>query len=330
MTCIRNLFYEIGIFPSFKIDCPVISVGNLTVGGTGKTPTVISIVKWFTENNIKVCVISRGYARESRGCVVVSDGIGTISPVKKAGDEAVLIARKLPGVPVIVDKNRVRAAKIALQKFSPDVIILDDGFQHRRIQRDLDIVTINREKLFGNNFLLPAGPLREPLFNLNRADIIWINGNNDNETLPKLPIQIKSKPVITATYTPLKLIDVNGDVSEPDLKSVPVTAFSGLGNPDSFKQTLESLGAVIELFIKFKDHHFYTEKDISLIENTFKNGSSKHILTTEKDWIKLPLPQTYAKYWKYLSIEINPINSNDLQKINKLLSLKCLKIEQTA
>ncbi|MBN2413295.1 tetraacyldisaccharide 4'-kinase [candidate division KSB1 bacterium] len=315
ITVIRNLLFDTGILPTVKIDCPVISVGNITVGGTGKTPTVITIAEWLLEKGFKVSIISRGYARESKDCVIVSDGKGRISPVKEGGDEPVLLAKKLPGVAVLVDRNRVRAAQLALRKFSPDVIILDDGFQHRRIYRDLDIVTINKEKLFGNNFLLPAGPLREFRFNLQRTNIVWMNGNTGIETIPRLPKQIKSKPFIYAKYTPVKLTDVNGNKSKPELQSVPVVAFSGLGNPDSFKQTLHDLGARIKAFIKFKDHHFYTEKDILGIEETFKNSSAKYILTTEKDWVKLPLNFSISAQWKYLSIKIEPLNRNDLQKI---------------
>jgi len=315
VTSVRNLLYQTGILPTVKIDCPVISVGNLTVGGTGKTPTVITIARWLTQKNFNVTIISRGYGRASKDGVIVSDGKGKIVPVKEGGDEPVLIAKKLTGVPVLVDQNRVRAAQTALQKFSPDVIILDDGFQHRRLHRDLDIVTINKEKLFGNNFLLPAGPLRESTSHLKRAGMIWMNSNTGFESMTRLPKSLKSKPFIRAMYTPVKLIDLNGTESDIDLRSVPVVAFSGLGNPDSFKQTLENLGARVEVFLKFKDHHFYSAKDIASIEKAFKSVTAKYIITTEKDGVKLPLKLSLAKYWKYLCIDIKPVNVHDMQKI---------------
>ena len=171
----RNFCYEKKIFKTHKVDCPVISVGNITVGGTGKTPTVAYLAKWFLAKGKKVAVLSRGYARASKGTVVVATYKGIVSNVKSAGDEAFMLSQQLKGVPIVVDENRVRGAEKLVRQFAPDIILLDDGFQHRRLFRDVDILSINAGFGLGNGFVLPAGPLREFAFNMKRGDLYWVN-----------------------------------------------------------------------------------------------------------------------------------------------------------
>ena len=172
----RNHRYDSGAAEVFRLDRPVISIGNIVVGGTGKTPTVLYLVRWLQHQGQKVCVLSRGYRRRSRGMVVVSDGERIRAGVEEAGDEPMLLAQQLPGAIVVVDSDRVRAGRHALQHFRPDLFIIDDGFQHRRLHRDLDIVTFKEEGDLGNGWMLPAGPLREPLKALGRAGLLWFNG----------------------------------------------------------------------------------------------------------------------------------------------------------
>ncbi|HPG38665.1 MAG TPA: tetraacyldisaccharide 4'-kinase [bacterium] len=323
---IRNLGYDAGVLPSFKVDCPVISVGNIVVGGTGKTPTVITLAQWFTAKQIRICIISRGYGRKSTGNVVVADGQKILAHVNESGDEALLLAKALPGVPVIVNKDRVQAARHALTHFQPHLILLDDGYQHRRLRRDVDIVAINSTKLFGNGFVLPAGPLREPLFNLKRADIVWINSNNEDDPQPELPRIVRNKPVVHALYMPTTLGNALGKLDLNVLRHNPVIAFSGLGNPVGFKNTLTSLGAEIKHFITFQDHHFYTDNDIQKLTTLSSNNNTRFV-TTEKDWVKLPEEITHNPNWFYLAMHIKPVNPYDLDVIAG--KINCLKIEQS-
>lgn len=324
---IRNLGYDAGLLRSYKVDCPVISVGNITVGGTGKTPTVITLAQWFTAKKVKVCIISRGYGRNSTGNVVVADSEKILVNVHESGDEAQLIAKSLPGVPVIVNEDRVQAARYAITHFQPHLIILDDGLQHRRLRRDLDIVTINSAKRFGNGFVLPVGPLREPRFNLKRADIIWINSNHENDPLPSLPRVIKNKPLIHALYTPVALENGLTRMETTALENTTIVAFSALGNPDSFKKTLESLGTYIKIMVTFKDHHFYLDKDIQWLLKMSHLEDIKFLITTEKDWVKLPVEITKIPNWFCLAMQIKPRRPQDMEFIAG--KINCLKIEQS-
>ncbi len=172
----RNRRYDTGQAAASRLPSPVISVGNLVVGGTGKTPTVVFLARWLQERGKKVCVISRGYRRKSKGLVLVADGERICSTAELSGDEPILLAQELPGAVVVVDADRVEAGRYAIQRFKPDLILLDDGFQHRRLHRDLDIVTFKGVQDLGNGWLLPAGPLREPAASLDRADLFWFNG----------------------------------------------------------------------------------------------------------------------------------------------------------
>ncbi len=309
IVLLRHFFYQSGIFHSFKVRCTVISVGNMTVGGTGKTPVVLFLAHFFSDK--KVCILSRGYKRQSRGTVIVSDGHKLLAGIRQAGDEPFMLARRLGTVPVVVDSDRVRGARLAVKRFKPDIIILDDGFQHRRLSRDIDIVTIAAPRPFGNGFLLPAGPLREPLRLLNRADVLWINSFYDNYD------EFKSqRPFMTikAGYKPVEVKNKHKGIVK-DLRNKSAIGFCALGNPNGFKKTLESLGVTLKDFIVFRDHHVYTPGDIVDIESRKQTCMADMVLTTEKDWVKLPLPDINND-WYYLKIDL---------KVEKLAILKELR-----
>ena len=178
---IRNLFFDIGIFKTRKVNVPVISIGNITAGGTGKTPIVEYLTQYFLEQNHKVAVISRGYKRKTKGTVVVSDGKLLIYNASECGDEPLQIASKFPEAIIIVDENRYRAAKLAEEKFKCDIILMDDGFQHRNLHRDFDVVVIDVTKPPNKEGLLPSGFKREPLSSLKRADAIIFSRWNDSK-----------------------------------------------------------------------------------------------------------------------------------------------------
>lgn len=305
---VRNFFYDHGLFKSYAVDSYVISVGNITVGGTGKTPTVQYLAKYFESQHYKVAIISRGYKRKSTGTLVVSDGEHILADVQKSGDEPLLLAKTCPGVIVIVDSDRVAAARLAVEKFQPNVILLDDAFQHRRIHRDFDLVTMRRQSPFGNGFCLPAGPLREPKTGLSRAHVILLNGSEISHSLLAIPSQA---PVFAAEYAATRLQNKMGQNLPLDLRDKKVVAFCGLANPESFRKTLQQLGVNFSGFVAYKDHYAYQGDDITNIYNMFQTSSADLIITTAKDWVKLPL-DLLDEHWYSLHIDIKPINEHKL------------------
>ena len=316
----RNFFYDHDLFKVTKVDCPVISVGNITVGGTGKTPTVAFLAYWFHSRGKKVCIISRGYGRRTTGTFVVSDGEKVYGSATQAGDEPFLLAHKLKGIPIVVDEDRVRGAQKAKAMFRPDLLILDDAFQHRRLYRDVDIVTLNgASPFFGNGFVLPAGPLREFKGNLQRADLFWINSSDNQIDTGSLP----PKPVVRASYMPVKIIDALGQEHDPQLRDKSVVAFCGLGTPENFRRTLKRLRAKISAFVVFEDHHKYTQKNINNLKQLFIQTKADVILTTEKDWVKISQIVNKETIWQYLVVDIQPNDINEMAAIfSELLLVK--------
>lgn len=287
---IRNLLFEIGIFKITKVSVPVISVGNITLGGNGKTPTVESIISILLKKKIKVAVISRGYKRKTSGLKIVSDGNTILCSREEAGDEAIQVSNKFPSVIVIVDEKRVRAANYAINNFGVKVIILDDGFQHRWIYRDLNLVIFNESTLKEKRDLIPAGNYREPMKSLSRSDAAVIYSNQNNflnldqyweDILPTKKIHCRlqiDKIENTADKHSLKI---------NNLKRQNVLIFSGIAKPERFNSLLREEGILPDLHYFFPDHHWYTKKDNELIMSKIKNYNIKTVLTTEKDYSRM-------------------------------------------
>jgi tetraacyldisaccharide 4'-kinase len=290
---LRRIFFGLHIFNRKKISCPVISVGNITLGGTGKTPTVIQIAQLLARNNKHPVVISRGYGRrEEADIIVVSDGRSTIVDTQTGGDEPVLIASKLPGLPVVVGKKRYEAALLALQRFNPDVVILDDGFQHVQLKRDLDIVLLDSGNPFGNGKLFPAGILREPLGALRRAHGVLftkIDSTTDIMALKEAVRRNTSAPIFTSQQVPIDLIDYHSNDIKPlsALRGSKVLALSGIARPDSFTRLLTSLGADIVATCTYSDHFNYQKSDLASVFQKAADEKISIIVTTEKDAIRL-------------------------------------------
>lgn len=303
---LRNAFYHLGIFKSRRVACPVISVGNITVGGTGKTPAVQMLVNELLKRGKRPVIISRGYGRKSKGTVVVSDGKTVFASAAEAGDEPLMLAHNCPGTAVIVDADRVRAAELAIERFQPDVIVLDDGFQHRKIARDVDIVAVRRTQPFGNGFCLPAGPLREPLHHLFRAHLVLVTGDDD-APLPNLEKYQLS--IVTAHYEMIDCVSVSGAVLSPDeLVGRRALVFCGLGNPHNFLKTVKNIGVNISCFKTFKDHHIFDERDIAAIKRAADDEQVELILTTEKDWVKLETSWMDAR-WMRVRMALKSVDS---------------------
>jgi len=286
---IRNWCYDANIFHVEQIGIPVISVGNITAGGTGKTPMVEYLIRFYLAQKKKIAVISRGYKRTTRGLQVVSDGNGCRLTAAEAGDEPYQIAKKFPTITVIVDEKRAHGAMVAKNEFGAQIILLDDAFQHRSIARNLDILMIDGLKYPHQTRLLPAGLRREPMVGLRRAHALVVSNSVAETKLPEIVRSYSSAPVFTMKlkckqfryYSDGRFVDV------ADLNKSACIAFAGIGNPDSFTKTIQASGLTLSRFIVFGDHHRYTNGDFNRIHEEMKQTGADIILTTEKDAMRL-------------------------------------------
>jgi tetraacyldisaccharide 4'-kinase len=273
----------------------VVSIGNLTLGGTGKTPLTMWVARWYQQQGWRVAVLSRGYgARPPTRLRVVSSGHGPLVDWQAAGDEPYLLACCLPGVPILIGQDRYRTGRYAYEQFGVHVLILDDGFQHHALQRDLDIVLIDASNPFGSGALLPRGILREPLQALRRADaIVLTRVEMAGETLPALCQQIRrcssQQPIycMATVAEALHRWDTSSAVELAALRQRRVVAFVGIGNPPAFVTTLTQLGAHVVALLVFPDHHPYTPEDWQTIGATVERQHAACLVTTEKDAVRL-------------------------------------------
>jgi tetraacyldisaccharide 4'-kinase len=313
---LRRLLFDRGFFKQHKTAVAVISVGNLTVGGTGKTPMVIMLAQRLQAKGFRPAVLSRGYDSKATSPVnIVSDWERILMNGAEAGDEPVLIARSVKGVPVLTGAERILTAAAAVERLSADVLILDDGFQHRQIARNIDIVLLDSANPFGNGLLFPAGPLREPLNALKRADMLVVTGTYDDVTAP-LPIVLSDgvhAPVFKCYYQPRNLLHGARETAFPPelVKGKKICAFAGIGNPMAFEKTLRSLGANVAVFIPFPDHHRYTEQDVGLIDEKARQCRAEMIVTTEKDKIKLEGFEAFFRDLYTLRVEMEFLSGRD-------------------
>ena len=292
---IRNRLYRRGILKSFDIGAPVISVGNLTTGGTGKTPLVDFIASRLAADGKRVCVLTRGYRRQSSGRVVVSDYDQVRTDVSAAGDEALLLAERLRGrAAVIADANRVGAGRWAIENLQSNVFILDDAFQHQQIRRDLNILTVDATNPWGNGKLLPAGILREPIRELTRADCVVITRADESPLIDQLRPMIRQvsreSHVFTSQMKPSAARSLHeGSPAAESLinHTAPVAAFCGIGNPDSFFSLIARQGHVLSYTRAFADHLSYRQSDIDRFIKDATAHGAKSVITTAKDAVKV-------------------------------------------
>lgn len=292
MIRLRIFCYERGILSKKRIACPVISIGNITTGGTGKTPFTIYLAEQWQKKGKKVGIVSRGYRRKNKAEVVlVSDGVRPLETPKSVGDEPYLIAERLKGVPVVVANDRYQGCRFLMREFKVDLILLDDGFQHIQLHRDQNILLIDATRPFGNGALLPRGPLREPVSEIRRADYVIFTRIDAREELNRLfdAVAAFGRPFIKSRFKASALIDLSNESTHPvsDLKGQSILVFCAIGNPSAFLDQLSRLGAKIKETLFFRDHHFYNEADIVAIKNRSETRGLKRIVTTEKDAVKL-------------------------------------------
>jgi tetraacyldisaccharide 4'-kinase len=291
---IRSALYRNGIFKTQTVGIPVISVGNITIGGTGKTPLVQWIAGRLGERGDRVCVLTRGYRRANPSeRVVVSDGERIIADTEQSGDEAMMLARSLVGkAAVVCDANRVAGARWAIENLNPGVLILDDGFQHVRIARDLDLVTLDATNPWGNGRLLPAGILREPTDSLSRADCIIVTRTDDAiEAGVQARIrQATDAPILRSTTVISRITPIGSpelDADREALRQPPVAAFCGIGNPNAFFQQLRAEGFDLRHNEVFRDHHKYSQTDNDRLTQRATDAGANALITTAKDAVKL-------------------------------------------
>jgi len=292
----RNFLFNKGVLKSNKLNGIVISVGGISFGGQGKTPLTLYIAKLLRNRDLKVCILSRGYKRKSKGIVVVSDGKGNIMPPKTAGDEPYLLASNLRDVPVIVSENRYEGGKKAEELFNPDVFVLDDGFQHRKLKRDMDIITLAPSR---NNL---SSIQREAFFHIRRSDMVVISKADrlqSRENLEKKVSRYTDSPVFTFKMLPEKIARNGEEIELTDLKDTNVFVFCGIGDPYYFIESLQNKGLAIKGNLILKDHYGYTENDVIRIVKKFKQSNSDLMITTEKDWNKVHnyIPEDYKLYY---------------------------------
>ncbi|PYN21385.1 MAG: tetraacyldisaccharide 4'-kinase [Candidatus Rokuibacteriota bacterium] len=363
----RDWLYARGVLKCRGLGVPVVSVGNLTVGGTGKTPAVELAVRTLMELGHRPAVVSRGYGRRGHGIQVVADaasirldadeggdepfllarrlpgvpvvvgahryeagppavelavrtlmelghrpavvsrgygrrghGIQVVADAAsirldadEGGDEPFLLARRLPGVPVVVGAHRYEAGRHAVERFGVSAIVLDDGFQHRTLAKDLEIVMARARAPWGSARLLPGGPLREPLAALARAHLIVVTGARGRDDVGEVAaaarVHAPGVPILAARHVPTECWEAGAMryLGPEALRGLKLFAFAGIGSPDGFRQTLEDTGALEAGFARFADHHWYTREEVAALEQRALAASAVGLVTTEKDWARL-------------------------------------------
>ncbi|HWR59088.1 MAG TPA: tetraacyldisaccharide 4'-kinase [Thermodesulfovibrionales bacterium] len=275
----------------------VISVGNLTLGGTGKTPAVIALAEEARKRGLQPCVLTRGYKGKAQGPCFVSKGNGPLLSAEEAGDEAFLMAERFKGVPIVKGRDRYEAGMFALQHLQFELLfIMDDGFQHWKLWRDRDILLINGTDPFGNKKLFPSGILREPLSEMKRADIIVITKISreiagdicSNSLMSEIKQYNPDAPVYIGEHIPVCLRTLSGEeLTLGTISGKKVFSFCGIAGPSSFKESLLRTGADVKGFMAYRDHHRYSPGDVIRICEAAVRSGADWIVTTEKDIIKL-------------------------------------------
>lgn len=291
-TLLRNWFYDIGILRTIDVGVPVISIGNITTGGTGKTPIVKNVAAHLSADGRRVAIISRGYGRSSIGTVVVSDGKNILTDVRSSGDEPMLLAEQLPNAIVIVDEDRVRGARKGIEEFGASVIVLDDGFQHRRIHRSQNIVLIDAQNSPFGTMLLPAGYRRELISSFKRADAVVITKSDNVNTAHDLFQHKELDSIIhkfSSSFLPTGIRHVFGGVQQSleILTGCSVIALSGIARSESFQQSLLHCGVLVKKYFNYADHHTYVQSDIEKVIEALHITGADYIITTEKDAVRL-------------------------------------------
>ena len=292
VTTLRNYLYDTNILNANKLPCKVISIGNITTGGSGKTPTVEFLALYLQSIGKDVGIVSRGYGRSSKHVKLVTDGFDKPNSWEQYGDEAFLLSQNLNSIPIVVGESKYEAGLKITSEFDLDVIIIDDGFQHRSLNRDLDIVLINSKDNQKTHKLLPMGKLRERISGLKRADMIIYTKTNvhkNSSYLNKLLKNVNIEKINSILEAKSMLIGKDRQViDQADIKSKNIYLLSAIGDNKGFKKTVEKIGANIVGHSKFIDHFKFKISDFQKAQKDAKKFGANYIITTEKDLVKIP------------------------------------------
>jgi tetraacyldisaccharide 4'-kinase len=291
---VRESAYARGWLARERLPCPVVSVGNLTVGGTGKTPAVEMVARWLVDEGRRVAIVSRGYGRRPAAPVeLVSDGGAPRVSAERAGDEPLLLARRLPGVAVVVGADRLAAGRWTLAHLRPDVVLLDDGFQQRRLLKDVEIVCLDARAPWGPGGLFPRGTLREPPSALARAHLLVVTRADARRNLTGLVEEIRHyagpTPCLATDYAVDGLEDLGSGAPRATeaLRGRNVLAFAGIAAPERLAETLVAHGAIVRDVVAFPDHHAYGARDLEALARRARAVGASLLVTTEKDAVRL-------------------------------------------
>src|SRR5438874_3110206 len=329
---LRLMLYRHRVLRERTLGCLVISIGNLTVGGTGKTPVVEKFARTLRAGGRRVAILSRGYKsvpRSPRGKWwhrigrkapllprIVSDGRALLLDSLTAGDEPYMLANNLKDVIVLVDKDRVKSGLFAIKELKADTLLLDDGLQYLHLKHRLDIVLIDKQAPFGNEHLLPRGTLREPPRNLRRASYIFITkstGEPNDQLIKRIRRYNRTAEIIECAHQPLHLQNIlTGEVVPLErLRDIYVGSICGIAAPDSFEEGLRKLGARLELSKRYTDHHRYTETELNSFITRCVRRDLEMIVTTEKDAVRFPrLTKTDVPIY-FLRVEIEILSGHE-------------------
>ncbi len=298
----RRSWYERRAHASRRLHRPVVSVGNLVVGGSGKTPVVATLARMLLAAGERPAVLSRGYARRrpAEGVVVVSDLSRVIEPVERSGDEPQMLARGLPGVPVLVSPDRYLAGRLAERRFDATVLLLDDGFQHLQLARDVDLLLVAPADL--EEPVLPSGRLREPLDAASAADAVLVAGDAADAARVARVLGVSRAFTVHRQFAPVRWLKGAADTAG----CRTVVAVSGIARPARFHAALRAEGWTVAREVAFRDHHWFTARDVSRIADTAREVHADLVVTTEKDAVRVEsvLTGTAGIPWAYLPMEV--------------------------
>ena len=340
VVAIRYFFYDIGVLRRFPLGCQVISIGNVTAGGTGKTPVTEIFARELTNAGRKVAILSRGYRRKEAPWwkrmfsqvveppLVVSDGRRVLLDSATGGDEPYMLANNLSGVCVVVDRNRVKAGRWAVRKFGCDTLILDDGFQYQKLKHTLEVVLVDRTNPFGNGHMLPRGVLREPASHIARADVIFLtkSDGHPDEVVDQIREYNTKAEIIECRHAPRLLRDVWSGKELPLewLKGKTLATLSGIAVPQGFEDSIRRLGAKVIWCERYADHHRYDSSEIIYALNRAADLGAEALITTEKDAVRFPrlASTTVPCYYLRVDIEILSGGDNFADAIDRICNVK--------
>jgi len=324
---LRENLYKKGFLQSKRLPCTVISIGNITVGGSGKTPMTIYMAELIKHLGYGVAIISRGYKGQAEKIGgVVCDGRMICMGPDEAGDEPFMISERLKTVPVIVGQNRFKAGILAIKEFKPDVLLLDDAFQHLKLHRDLDLVLLDSKEPLGNTYLFPRGTLRETASALSRGDAVILTRSDVGKpaSLGQIKKHFPRKPIFHSSHTPYIYKIVTGNTSQSRdrltisskydfdiFKNKRAFAFSGIASNDDFRRTIQSFKCKLENFTGFSDHHPYSNRELDEIVKSAADLSVEFIFTTEKDYVRIAHKIKWPIHLVIIGIEIS-FEENDM------------------